>query len=275
MTDETILQDVEDSGPVVPSGAPIVRREVDGHVALLTMQLPPHNLLGERLVGELFACLDWVREVGARAVVLRSGLRHFSAGAEMEAFASHERGEKPDLPLLELLRAFDELPVPILASVNGICVGGGLELALACDLVIAGETAKMGSVEAAVGLFPLMGAIQRITQRAGAARAKEMAMLARRYDARTLERWNLINRVVTDDQLVPATLTLAHELANGPTVAHAATKRLVSIAVAEGQRAADEQMGDVQLPIWASEDLKAGIASLNTNGPGYARFQGK
>ena len=65
--------------------------------------------------------------------------------------------------------------------------------------MIAGEGAKIGSVEATIGLIPLMGAIQRITQRAGAARAKEMAMLARRYDARTLERWNIINRVVTDE----------------------------------------------------------------------------
>ncbi len=263
---------------VPPPGAaadPVVRREVDGNVAILSMQHGPHNLLGDRLVGELFACLDWVREVGARAVVLRSGLRHFSAGAEMEAFASHLEGKKPDLPLLELLRAFDGLPVPIIASVHGICVGGGLELALASDFVIAAETAKLGTVEATLGLFPLMGAVQRITQRAGSARAKEMTMLARRYDAQTLERWNIINRVVPDDQLVPATMTLAHELGNGATVALAAIKALVSIAESEGVATADVKMGEVQLPIWASEDLKTGIASLNANGPGYARFEGR
>jgi enoyl-CoA hydratase/carnithine racemase len=120
-----------------------------------------------------------------------------------------------------------------------------------------------------------MGAIQRVTQRAGAARAKEMAMFGRRYDARTLERWNVINRVVPDAQLEPTTMTLAHELANGPTVAIAAIKRMVSIAESDGVRGADDAMGEVQLPVWASADLKAGIASLNANGPGFARFEGK
>jgi enoyl-CoA hydratase/carnithine racemase len=177
--------------------------------------------------------------------------------------------------LVELLRTFEELPVPIVAAVHGVCVGGGLELALACDLVVAAESAKLGSVEATVGLHPLMGAIQRVAQRAGAARAKEMAMLARRYDARTLERWNVINRVVGDEQLDAAAMTLARELAGGPTVAHAATKALVSTAVSRGVRAADEAMAELQKSIFRSDDFRAGVASSRSNGPGMARFQGR
>lgn len=257
-----------------PDGA-LVARDLDGQVAVLTMQSAPHNLLGERLIGELLAAVDWVREIGARAVVLRSGLRHFSAGAELEAFATAERGEVTALPLLELLRAFDSLPAPIVASVQGVCVGGGLELALAGDLVVAAESAKLGSVEVTLGLAPLMGAVQRVTQRAGAARAKEMAMLGRRFDARTLERWNVINRVVPDAELVAATMTLAQELANGPTVALVSIKELVSIAESEGVAAADQKMKPVQAGIWRSQDLKAGLASLVANGPGRARFQGR
>jgi enoyl-CoA hydratase/carnithine racemase len=258
----------------VAEGA-LVARDLDGEVAVLTMQSAPHNLLGERLVSELFAALDWARTAGARAVVLRSGLRHFCAGADMEAFATAERGEATELPLLELLQAFDSLPVPVVASVHGVCVGGGLELALASDLVIAAESAKLGSVEVTIGLAPLMGAVQRVTQRAGAARAKEMAMLGRRFDARTLERWNVINRVVPDAELAAATMTLAQELANGPAVALASIKELVSIAASEGVTAADQKMKAVQAGIWRSQDLVAGIASLTTNGPGYARFQGR
>ncbi len=253
----------------------LVARDLDGQVAVLTMQSAPHNLLGERLIRELLAAVDWVREVGARAVVLRSGLRHFSAGAEMEAFATAERGEATELPLLDLLQAFDSLPVPIVASVNGVCVGGGLELALASDLVIAAASAKLGSVEVTIGLAPLMGAVQRVTQRAGAARAKEMAMLGRRFDALTLERWNVINRVVPDDDLVAATMTLAQELANGPAVALASIKELTSIAESGGVAVADQKMKAVQAGIWRSQDLKAGIASLTENGPGHARFQGR
>jgi enoyl-CoA hydratase/carnithine racemase len=250
-------------------------RETVGQVAVLTMHHAPHNLLGERMVADLFAALDWVRQVGARAVLIRSSLRHFSAGAEMAAFESHKEGRIHSLPLVELLRAFDELPIPIVAAVNGVCVGGGFELALACDFVIAGEGAKIGSVEATLGLMPLMGAIQRVAQRAGAARAKEMAMLARRYDARTLERWNIINRVVPDELLADTSMAIAQEFANGPSVAHGVIKRMVSIAVSQGVAAADEAMAQVQAPIWASEDLKVGIASLQTSGPGNARFQGR
>ena len=91
------------------------------------------------------------------------------------------------------------------------------------DLIVAAQSAKIGSVEATVGLHPLMGGIQRLAQRAGATRAKEMAMLGRRYDAATLERWNIINCVVPDEELETATMVLAQELAHGPTLAHAAT----------------------------------------------------
>jgi enoyl-CoA hydratase/carnithine racemase len=254
-----------------------VERRLDGAVAVLTMRYPPYNLLDPVLAERVADGLLWAGAEGARAVVLRSALRHFSAGADLDGMvAAGERGDGVlDWPLVEVLRAFEELAVPIVAAVHGTCVGGGLELALACDLVVAAESAKLGSVEATVGLHPLMGAIQRVAQRAGAARAKEMAMLGRRYDARTLERWNVINRVVEDERLDAAAMTLARELAGGPTVAHAATKALVSIAINQGVRAADEAMAGLQRPIFGSEDFRAGVQSFRSDGPGMARFQGR
>jgi enoyl-CoA hydratase/carnithine racemase len=248
---------------------------MDGHVAVLTMQHAPHNFLNNALYDGLIEGVRWAAEQHARAVLLRSSLRNFCAGADVSLFDSAESGEAPGLDLVELLREFDTLPIPIVAAVHGVCLGGGLELALACDLIVASESAKIGSVEAAIGLNPLMGGIQRVTERAGAARAKEMALLARRYDARTLERWNVINRVVPDEQLAAVTRTLAHELANGPTVAHASTKAIVSHAVSHGVQATDEAMGELQRDIWKSEDLKIGLASLAANGPGAARFEGR
>jgi hypothetical protein len=85
----------------------------------------------------------------------------------------------------------------------------------------------------------------------------------------------LVNLVVVDDALEDATFTIAEELAQGSTVAHAATKRLVHIAVNEGVLAADEAMAEIQKPIWASEDLKIGLASFRENGPGLAKFTGR
>ena len=253
-----------------------VARELDGQVAVLTMQHRPHNFIGVVLFDALIDGMRWAAEQNARAVLLRSGLRNFCAGADMGLLLeSGERGMAPDLDFTELLGVFDRLPIPVVAAVHGVCVGGGLELALAADLIVAAESARIGCVEAALGLNPLMGAIQRITERAGAARAKEMALLARRYDARTLEKWNIINRVVADEQLPEASATLAHELANGATIAHASTKAIVSHAVSHGVKKTDEAMRDLQKELWKSNDLKVGLASLQANGPGAARFEGR
>lgn len=277
MTEQTLEQP---SGAIPPVSAPDrnsppVAREMDGQVAVLTMQYAPHNFLGTALYDALIDGVRWAAERRARAVLLRSSLRNFCAGADVSLFDSAERGASPDLDVVELLRVFDTLPIPIVAAVHGVCLGGGLEIALACDLIVASESAKIGSVEAAIGLNPLMGGIQRVTERAGAARAKEIALLARRYDARTLERWNIINRVVADEKFAEVTRTLAHELANGPTIAHASTKAIVSHAVSHGVQATDEAMGELQKDIWKSADLKIGLASLAANGPGAARFEGR
>jgi enoyl-CoA hydratase/carnithine racemase len=261
---------------VVPGpDTPPVGREMDGHLAVLTMQYAPHNFLGTELTAGLLEGLQWAKDQGARAVLLNSGLRNFCAGADLAMFQSAYRGVAPDIDLVEVLRAFDSLPVPIVAAIHGVTVGGGLEIALACDLIISSESAKIGSVEATLGLNPLMGGIQRVTERAGAARAKEMALLARQYDARTLERWNIINRVVPDEKLGDVSVTVAQELANGPTLAHASTKAIVSYTLAHGVPAADEVMRDLQADYWKSEDLKRGLESLAANGPGAARFEGK
>ena len=100
-------------------------------------------------------------------------------------------------------------------------------------------------------------------------------MLARRYDAPTLEKWGLINLTVPEESLETATMAIAEEFAQGPTVAHAATKELAHIAVNQGVVAADEAMARVQAPIWASEDLKTGLMSFRKNGPGLAKFAGR
>jgi enoyl-CoA hydratase/carnithine racemase len=256
---------------------PLVERVAHGAVTILTMRFAPYNLIGPRLTTAIAVHLEEARRSGARAVVIRSGLRHFSAGAEIEMLDGMVKsGGESSLGFdpagfLESLEAF---PLPIVASVHGVCVGGGLELALACDYVVAAESSRLGSVEVTLGLHPLMGAVQRYAQRVGALRAKELAMLGRRYDAATLERWGLINLVVASEQLDAATLSVAEELANGPTAAHAATKRLVQIAVNEGVAAADRAMADVQRGIWSTADVATGLKSYLASGPGVARFEG-
>jgi enoyl-CoA hydratase/carnithine racemase len=260
----------------------LIIREQRGVVGVLTMQYRPYNLLGPKLINAIVENVEGAQKDGSRAIVIRSGLRHFSAGADLDIFDKRVAegdgsgaGENRRLNGVEFLRFMELLPVPLIASVHGVCLGGGLELALSCDYIVAASSAKIGSVEATLGLHPLLGGIQRQVQRIGTARAKEMSMLARRYDAPTLEKWGLINLTVPEETLETTTMSIAEEFAQGPTVAHAATKQLVHIAVNEGVAAADEAMARVQAPIWASEDLKAGLASFRKNGPGLARFAGR
>src|SRR6201996_6883298 len=260
----------------------LVSREQQGNVAVLTMLYRPYNLLGPKLINAIVNEVEAARDAGSRAIVIRSGLRHFCAGADLDIFDKRVSAGKADqssegrrLNGVEFLRFMELLPVPLIASVHGVCLGGGLELALSCDYVVAATSAKIGSVEATLGLHPLLGGIQRQVQRIGAARAKEMSMLARRYDAPTLEKWGLINLTVPEETLQSTTMSIAQEFAQGPTVAHAATKELVHIAVNEGVEAADVAMARVQAPIWASEDLKTGLASFRKNGPGLAKFSGR
>lgn len=255
-----------------------IERSEDGRVSILSMVHRPHNLLGPKLLEALLKMLDRSRKAGSTAIILKSGLRHFSAGAEIEMFdsviAKCGQGELP-VDLSGFLKEFEAFPLPIVASVHGICVGGGFELALVCDYIVAAASAKMGCVEATLGINPLMGAIQRVTQRAGVMRAKEMSLLGRRYDPATLERWGLINLVVPEDALESTTLTIAKELAHGPTVAHTATKKLALIAVNQGVAAADEAMSEAQRTMFASEDFKTGVAAFRANGPGTAVFEGR
>jgi len=260
----------------------IVEVEQKGAVTVITLNYRPYNLMGPTMRASLHPAMLGAVETRSRAILLRSGLRHFCAGADVGMFsgrigdeASSSGASQGGNASLETLELFETLPIPIVVSVHGVCLGGGLELALACDYIIAGASAKLGSVEVALGLHPLMGGIQRQVQRIGMTRAKEMSMLGRRYDAATLERWGLINMVVPDEELDRASMVVAEELANGPTVAHAATKKLARLAANEGVRAADLAMAEIQKPIWASSDLKAGLASFRANGPGLAIFEGK
>lgn len=248
----------------------------EGPVTVLSMNSAPHNLLGLALMSGIRAGLAAANESGARAVLLKSGLEHFSAGADVSLFdeALGRRGRLSASPLA-FLRELESFPLPMVAAVQGVCVGGGFELALACDFIISARSARFGSVEATIGLSPLMGAIQRQVQRAGIVRAKEMSMLGRRYDAETMEKWNIINRVVDDETLDEAAMSFALELANGPTRAHMITKEIANIAAGRGVEAADAEMENLQVPLWESEDLRTGVESLMKRGPGRAVFKGR
>jgi enoyl-CoA hydratase/carnithine racemase len=174
-----------------------------------------------------------------------------------------------------MIHAVEDLPCPTVFAAHALCLTAAFELSLGCDLLLAAESAKFGLVEIVVGLTPSMGGPQRLTERAGPARARELVYTGELYDAATLERWNVVNRVLPDDGFAAAARAFALRLANGPTKAHAATKRLVREAAQHGTRAADAITAEVSGELFATEDLRNAVASFLTDGPGKATYEGR
>jgi enoyl-CoA hydratase/carnithine racemase len=257
----------------------LVQIERLGNLAVVSMNKPPYNLIDGALLSALVAGLEEAVDSGARAVVLNGSQKHFSGGAEVALFT---RGgtrdvtkDRPEVGVVDFLKFMRELPVPTVASLHGAVLGGGLELALSCDAIIAAKSARIGAIEVTLGLMPIMGAVQRLVERAGSVRAKEMAMLGRRHDPETLAAWNVINLVVEERELYSVSINYAQQLANGPTVALRAIKRLANEAENNGVAAADELMPDLVREVMASEDLKLGLAAFQSTGPGTAVFRGE
>jgi enoyl-CoA hydratase/carnithine racemase len=130
-------------------------------------------------------------------------------------------------------------------------------------------------VEAVVGLTPGAGGTQRMAARAGPARAREFVMSQGVYDAATLERWNVISRVLPEAELLEKGMRFAHRLAAGPTKAHAATKRIVRAYLEGGVDEADRVTPEVAGDLFGTEDLQRGVESFLRDGPGKATFEGR
>jgi enoyl-CoA hydratase len=259
---------------------PTITTSYDGPIAIVTLANPPLNLFRETSFHELRACLDEVRESDARALVWRAEGEVFSGGVDVNDFqavveAGPERVAEFSTPLPEAVIALEELEIPTLALVHGLCLTAGLEVALGCDLMLASDSARFGLVEAVVGLTPGAGGTQRIAERAGPARAREFVMTGDLYDAATLERWGVVNRVVPDDSLGAEGMRLARRLADGPTIAHGGTKRIVRAQLQGGVRAADEITAGIFADLFETEDLQNAVRTFLDEGPGKATFTGR
>jgi enoyl-CoA hydratase/carnithine racemase len=252
--------------------------ERDGNVASIVLENPPLNLFGDDAWGALVSCIEEVEGSDARALVWRAQGEIFTGGVDVNSFKRVREQADPGETfgsLIPVVRRLEELPIPTLALVHGLCLTAGLEISLGCDMIWATESAKFGLVEVVVGLTPGAGGTQRMAERAGPARAAEFVMSGGLYDAATLERWNVVNRVLPDDQLLEKGMKFAHRLADGPTIAHGATKRIIRAYRAGGVDAADRVTPDVFAGLFASEDLKNAVESFLTEGPGKARFEGR
>ena len=258
----------------------VIRLERDGAVASIVLSNPPLNLFTDDAFNQLNDCIDELEDSDARAVVWRAEGEIFTGGVDVSAFQrvideGPEQASGLGQTLIDTVRRLEALRVPTLAICHGLCLTAGLEVALGCDMLWAGESSQFGLVEAVVGLTPGAGGTQRMAERAGSARAREFVMSGGLYDAATLERWNVVNRVLPDDELHEKGMRFAERLANGPTIAHGETKRIVRAYLRGGVEEADRVTPEVFSGLFATEDLRGGVKSFLEEGPGKAEFQGR
>jgi enoyl-CoA hydratase/carnithine racemase len=256
----------------------LVRLEHDGPLAVLSIDSPPLNLFDQELMDELSRTVEQMTADPPRGLLIRADGRVVSGGVDVHVFDGLSTDEAAEMwvRLLELVHRVEELPLPTVFAAHGLCLTAAFELSLGCDLLLAAESARFGLVETVVGLTPAMGGTQRLAERAGPARARELVMTGELYGAATLERWNVINRVFPDESFDDAARAFALELAEGPTRAHAATKAIVRAALdGNGSRAADERVPRLAGELFATEDLRHAVRSFLEHGPGHARYQGR
>jgi len=223
-------------GVSVPETASLVTVERRGGAVWLTLSRPEAaNALSQGLVAELLAAIERIAaEPSARAVVVTGAGKAFSAGADLkERRGMSLEQTRAFLDLLNgTLTALAALPCPVIAAINGAAFGGGLELALACDLRVAVEGAPMGLVEARLGIIPGAGGTQRLARLIGAARAKELILTGRRIDAAEARALGLVSAVVPPAELAATATRLCDEIAACGPLAVAQAKAAIDGGVA-------------------------------------------
>jgi enoyl-CoA hydratase/carnithine racemase len=257
--------------------SPVVLDREDG-LATVTFHSPPLNLFDAPLSAALVEVIGDLESDRPRAVLFRAEGRVVSGGVDVSLFAALSGPAQAASTfdgLIDVARRVDRLPCPTVFAAHALCLTWAFELALACDLIVAAESASFGLVEKVIGLTPAMGGTQRLAERAGSGRAKEFVMAGRPFPAAELERWNVVNRVLPDAGFDDAARGLARELADGPTRAHAATKQVVRDYLEGGVELANERVAAVAGDLFATEDLQGAVRSFLDEGPGRAQFRGR
>ncbi|MEM0129160.1 MAG: enoyl-CoA hydratase-related protein [Thermoplasmata archaeon] len=259
------------------AGPSLVERKSDGDgVEIVILRHPPVNALSTGVLRDLAGVVATLEsDPAVRAVVLTGDGQYFSAGADVKEMATMDLAHAPEV-VAQGQATFAHLAglaVPTIAAVNGLAVGGGLELALACDLRVAADAAKFGAPEAKLGLIPAYGGTQRLARLIGVAKAKELIFTGAMIGAAEAARIGLVNRAVPAGQELRAARDLAHTIAQNSPIALKAAKRAIQEG-AEGPIAAGLAL-EAELfrgSVLSGPDLPEGIAAFVEHRP--PKFRG-
>ena len=260
----------------MPDAELVSRKSEEDGVEILVLKHPPVNALSTALMSQLG---DRVGEIEnnpqARAVILTGDGQYFSAGADLKEMATLDLATAPEIVRKgqALFGRIETLKPPVIAAINGLALGGGLELALACDLRIAGESAKLGAPEVTYGLMPAYGGTQRLPRLIGRPKAKELIFTGAMISAAEALRLGLVNRTVPAGQELRAARDIAHTIGQKAPKAVQAAKRSIREGMEKSQ--AEGLDGEARLfetEVLPSEDLGEGILAFVERRP--PRFKG-
>jgi enoyl-CoA hydratase len=250
-------------------------RRADG-VAVLRIDRPPLNALSRAVLDELESA---ARELGGdpevKAVVVLGGAKAFAAGADISEFGGQTEARDVGKRFRAAFDALGAIPRPVIAAINGVALGGGLELALACDLRIAADSARVGQPEILLGIIPGAGATQRLPRLVGPARAKELIWSGRQVEVDEALAMGLVDRVVPADELEDAALAWAGSFASGAVAAIGLAKRVIDAGLDHALEYGLQLESEAFVEVFGTEDATTGVRSFLEHGPGKAKFVGR
>ena len=252
-----------------------IDRRADG-VATVRVDRPPLNALSGALLEELgSAAHELGEDSNVKAVVVLGGAKAFAAGADISEFGGPDEARAISRRFRAAFDAIGRIPRPVIAAINGVALGGGLELALACDLRIAADNARVGQPESLLGVMPGAGATQRLPRLIGPARAKELIWSGRQVKAEEALVIGLVDRVAPAADLEDTALAWAATFASGAVVAMGVAKIVIDGSL--DTRLADglDLETDAFAEVFSTEDAATGVRSFLEHGPGKATFVGR
>ncbi|MGD2253921.1 MAG: enoyl-CoA hydratase-related protein [Anaerolineales bacterium] len=242
----------------------MIETEVQGRVGLIRINRPKAlNALNSTVMGEMSQALsDFDANPDVGAIVITGSEKAFAAGADIKEMMDSTAAEMLDSPLISRWGDIRRIQKPILAAVSGWCLGGGNELAMACDMIVASESAKFGQPEINLGIFPGAGGTQRLARAVGKAIAMEVILNDRVLSAEEALQYGLVNRVVPVESYLEETLKLADQIAQRAPLAVRLAKQLVNQAeeTALSDGIADERRTFNFL--FSTEDQKEGMKAF-------------
>jgi enoyl-CoA hydratase/carnithine racemase len=257
-------------------GKLLVDEPAAGVVRLTISNAAKRNALDHPILDAITATLGELSapQSGARCVMITGAHGMFSAGYDIGEIPDEEFEERAEQlvahPFTEAIDALEAFPYPTLAALPGHTIGGGLELALACDLRVAKDEIKLGMPPAKLGLVYSHTGLRRFIDAIGAARTRELFLLGRYVDAQTALAWGLVNRVAPDAELQALSLELASELAANAPLSQTGNKRVIAellSAAAALDAGVEEQLIELRRASFASDDMREGVRAFAEKRP--------